>query len=55
MPDAEEVPWGTLAAVAGGVVALTLVLRGIRGLVRITVGEARYRYSDPDKWFKWIG
>ena len=55
MPDADEVPWGTLAALAGGALALAIVLRVVKSLVRISVGEARYRYSDPDAWFKWIG
>ena len=54
MPDADEVPWGMLAAVAGGLVALAIVVRGVTAVVRIAVGEARYRASDPDAWLKWV-
>jgi hypothetical protein len=54
MADTDEVPWGMLAAVAGGVVALAVVVRGAVAVVRIAVGEARYRASDPDRWFKWV-
>jgi hypothetical protein len=54
MADADEVPWAMLAAVAGGVVALAIVVRGVTGIVRIAVGEARYRANDPDAWLKWV-
>jgi hypothetical protein len=54
MTDADEVPWGMLAAVAGGVVALAIVVRGATAVVRIALGEARYRAGDPDTWLKWV-
>jgi hypothetical protein len=54
MADADEIPWGTLAAVAGGVVALAVVVRGVTAVVRIALGEARYRASDPDTWLRWV-
>ena len=54
MADGDEVPWGKVAAVAGGVVSLAIVARGVRGLVRIAFGEARYRASDPDTWLRWV-
>lgn len=54
MADVEEVPWGRLAAVAGGVVALAVVVRGVTAVARIALGEARYRASDPDVWLKWV-
>ena len=54
MADADEVPWGMLAAVAAGAVALAIVVRGAIGVVRIALGEARYRANDPDAWLKWI-
>ena len=54
MADADEVPWVMLAAVAGGVVALAIVVRGVVAVVRIALGEARYRASDPDAWLKWM-
>jgi hypothetical protein len=49
-----EVPWNTVAIVAGGVVAAAIVLRGVVGIVRIALGEARYRARDPDAWLKWV-
>ena len=54
MADADEVPWAMLAAVAGGMVALAVVVRGVTAVVRIALGEARYRANDPDAWLKWI-
>jgi hypothetical protein len=54
MADADEIPWGTLAAVAGGMVALAVVVRGVTAVVRIAFGEARYRASDPDTWLRWV-
>jgi hypothetical protein len=54
MADAEQVPWATLAGVAVGAVALAVVARGALAVVRIAVGEVRYRASDPDAWLKWI-
>jgi len=54
MANADEVPWAMLAAVAGGVVALAVVVRGVTAVVRIAMGEARYRASDPDAWLKWV-
>jgi hypothetical protein len=54
MADAGEVPWVTLAAVAGGLVAVAVVVRGATGVVRIALGEARYRASDPDAWLRWV-
>ena len=54
MSDTDEVPWAMLAAVAGGVVAVAVVVRGATGVVRIALGEARYRANDPDAWLKWL-
>jgi hypothetical protein len=54
MADTDMVPWGTVAAVAGGLVAVAVVVRGVRGAVRIALGEARFRASDPDTWLKWV-
>ena len=44
----------TLAGVAVGAVALAVVAGGALAVVRIAVGEVRYRASDPDAWLKWI-
>ena len=52
MVDAPVVPWGKVAAVTGGLVALAVVVRGVTGMVRIALGEARYRANDPDVWLK---
>jgi hypothetical protein len=52
--DADEVPWATVAAVAGGVVAMAVGIRLVVAAVRIAVGEARYQAADPDNWFKWL-
>jgi hypothetical protein len=54
MADTVEVPWAQLAAVAGGVLALAIVVRGVTAVARIALGEARYRASDPDTWLKWV-
>jgi hypothetical protein len=54
MANTDEVPWGMVAAVAGGVVALAIVVRGVIAVVRIAFGEARYRAGDPDTWLKWV-
>jgi hypothetical protein len=54
MADADEVPWGMLAAVAGGVVVLAVVKLGVTAVVRIALGEARYRANDPETWLKWV-
>jgi hypothetical protein len=54
MADTDEVPWAMVAAVAGGLVAVAVVVRGVTGVVRIALGEARFRASDPDTWLKWV-
>ena len=54
MPDTDDIPWATVAAVAGGLVAVAVVVRGVTGVVRIAPGEARFRASDPDTWLKWV-
>ena len=54
MADTDQVPWGMVAAVAGGLVAVAVVVRGVTGVVRIALGEARFRASDPDTWLKWV-
>src|SRR6188472_1599609 len=54
MPDTDDIPWATVAAVAGGLVAVAVVVRGVTGVVRIALGEARFRASDPDTWLKWV-
>ncbi len=54
MAAADEVPWGMLAAVAGGVLAFEIVRRGVKSAVRIALGEARYRVDDPDTLLSWI-
>ncbi|HEY6576131.1 MAG TPA: hypothetical protein VI029_14615 [Mycobacterium sp.] len=48
MADDVEVAWIKLTAVVGGVVALAVVVRGVSAVVRIALGEARYRAGDPD-------
>ena len=54
MADVEEGPWGKVAGLAAAALTVALILRGIRGLVRIAFGEARYRANDPDTWLKWV-
>jgi hypothetical protein len=54
MADAVEVPWVQLAAVAGGLVVLAIVVRGVTAVGRVALGEARYRAGDPDVWLKWV-
>jgi hypothetical protein len=54
MADTDAVPWGTVAAVAGGLLAAAVVVRGVVGVARIAFGEARFRASDPDTWLKWV-
>ena len=54
MADADEVPWGKLAAAAAGLATLAVVVRGAIAVVRIALGEARYRAGDPDTWLKWV-
>jgi hypothetical protein len=54
MADTDEVPWGTVAAVAGGLLAAAIVVRGVVGVARIALGEARFRANDPDTWLKWV-
>jgi len=54
MTDDLELPWVKLAAVAGGVLALAVVVRGVTAVARIAWGEASYRAGDPDTWLKWV-
>jgi len=54
MTDELELPWIKMAAVAGGVLTLAVVARGMVAIGRIAVGEARYRAGDPDTWLKWV-
>lgn len=54
MADAVEVPWVQLAAVAGGLIVLAVVVRGVSAVARVAIGEARYRANDPDAWLKWL-
>jgi uncharacterized membrane protein len=54
MADTDEVPWAMIAAAAGGLVAVAVVVRGVVGVTRIALGEARFRASDPDTWLKRI-
>jgi len=54
MPDTDDIPWATVAAVAGGLVAVAVVVRGVVGVARIALGEARFRANDPDTWLKWV-
>ena len=55
MADTVEIPWGQLAVVGGGLLVLAVVVRGVTAVVRIALGEARYRAGDPDVWLKWVG
>ena len=41
-----EVPWGKVAAIAGGVAAVGLTVRGVVGLTRVAFNEVRYRIFD---------
>jgi hypothetical protein len=50
MVHTDDVPWETLATVAGGALALWLVGRGITAVARFALGEASYRASTPDTW-----
>jgi hypothetical protein len=54
MADTDMVPWGTVAAVAGGLVAVAVVVRVVRDTLPLPLGEARFRASDPDTWLKWV-
>jgi hypothetical protein len=54
MTETVEVPWVKLTAVVGGVLALAVVVRGVIGVVRIAIGEARYKAGDPDTWTRWL-
>ena len=38
-----EVPWGKMAALAGGVAALGLAFKGAKAVAHVAVGEVRYR------------
>jgi hypothetical protein len=29
-------------------------VRGVGAAVRLALGEARFRASDPDTWLKWV-
>ena len=54
MADAVEVQWVKVAAVAGGLLTLTIIVRGVSAVARIALGEVRYRANDPDAWLKWL-
>jgi hypothetical protein len=54
MADHVEIPWGRFAALAGGVVALTLLARCASTLVRIALDEVDYRIVDPQAWARWL-
>ena len=41
-----EVPWGKVAAILGGLVALRLTVGGVVGLVRVAYREAKDRLFD---------
>ena len=41
MPDTDDIPWATVAAVAGGLVAVAVVVRGVTGVVRIALKWVR--------------
>jgi hypothetical protein len=53
MTDAAPFPWVKLTSIVGGLAVLTVVVRGVTGVVRIALDEARYRVEDPDTWVKW--
>jgi hypothetical protein len=54
MADPVEVPWVQVAVVAGGLLVLAVVVRGVTAVARVALGEARYRARDPDAWLKWV-
>jgi hypothetical protein len=46
MENVPDVPWGKVAAVAGGLVVINLTFRGVSALVSMFSNEARYRLTS---------
>jgi hypothetical protein len=46
MENADAVPWGKVAAIAGSLLAIFLTIKGISALVSMASNEARYRLQS---------